>query len=120
MLGPPGVAKGLPILPDLTAPESIKLAANDIGGEELSYAEVKAIAYGKRCCRRFTDDDRKLLARFPGFGSVALSLFWFPDSAAGRYKDHGIQVLGDELKSLLTGKEACSACGCRRLVSNRR
>ena len=43
------------------------------------------------------------LARFGGFGAVALSLF--PDPVTGRYKDAGWQALGDELKSLLTPEE---------------
>ncbi|HVX15389.1 MAG TPA: hypothetical protein VHC22_29640 [Pirellulales bacterium] len=57
--------------------------------------------------RRASDDERKMLSRFAGFGTVALSLF--PDPATGRYKDHGWQVLGDELKSLLSDEEYASA-----------
>ncbi|HVX56727.1 MAG TPA: hypothetical protein VHA37_03265, partial [Candidatus Saccharimonadales bacterium] len=57
--------------------------------------------------RHATDDERKILSRFGGFGAVALSLF--PDPATGRYKDHGWKVLGDELKSLLTEDEYASA-----------
>ena len=40
------------------------------------------------------------LARFGGFGAVALSLF--PNPVTGRYKDAGWQALGDELQALLT------------------
>ena len=57
--------------------------------------------------RLATDDERATLARFPGFGAVALSLF--PDPVTGRYKDHGWQVLGDELRSLLSDEEYASA-----------
>ena len=37
-----------------------------------------------------------ILARFGGFGAVALSIF--PDPVTGRYKDAGWQALGDELE----------------------
>ena len=50
--------------------------------------------------RPATDDERQTLARFGGFGAVALSLF--PDPVTGRYKDAGWQALGEELKSLLS------------------
>ena len=48
-----------------------------------------------------------MLARFAGFGPVALSIF--PDPVTGRYKDATWQALGDELKSLLTPEEYDSA-----------
>ncbi len=48
-----------------------------------------------------------MLARFAGFGPVALSIF--PDPVTGRYKDATWQTLGDELKSLLTPEEYDSA-----------
>ncbi|HUY87458.1 MAG TPA: DEAD/DEAH box helicase family protein [Pirellulales bacterium] len=57
--------------------------------------------------RQATEDERTALSRFPGFGAVALSLF--PDPVTGRYKDHGWQVLGDELRSLLSDEEYDSA-----------
>ena len=41
-------------------------------------------------------DERQTLARFGGFGAVALSLF--PDPVTGRYKDAGWQALGEELE----------------------
>ena len=55
---------------------------------------------------RATDDERQTLARFGGFGPVALSIF--PDPVTGRYKD-GWQAIGEELKSLLTPEEYDSA-----------
>jgi N12 class adenine-specific DNA methylase len=48
-----------------------------------------------------------VLARFAGFGPVALSIF--PDPVTDRYKDAGWQALGEELKSLLTPSEYDSA-----------
>ena len=57
--------------------------------------------------RPATPEERQTLARFGGFGPVALSIF--PDPVTGRYKDAGWQALGDELKSLLTPEEYDSA-----------
>lgn len=57
--------------------------------------------------REATADERAKLARFPGFGPVALSLF--PNPATGRYKDASWQALGEELRALLTADEYASA-----------
>jgi N12 class adenine-specific DNA methylase len=57
--------------------------------------------------RPATAEERQALARFAGFGAVALSIF--PDPVTGRYKDAGWQVLGDELNSLLSPQEYDSA-----------
>jgi N12 class adenine-specific DNA methylase len=50
--------------------------------------------------------EKQDLARFGGFGSVALSIF--PDPVTGQYKP-GWQTIGDELKALLTPEEYESA-----------
>ena len=50
--------------------------------------------------RPATEEEKQALARFAGFGPVALSIF--PDPVTGRYKDAGWQALGEELKTLLT------------------
>src|SRR5262249_37799567 len=47
--------------------------------------------------RPATPDERQSLARFPGFGPVALSLF--PNPVTGRYKDDSWQALGEELRA---------------------
>ncbi len=70
-------------------------------------AAIKTLQQVEREHRPATPAERQTLARFGGFGAVALSLF--PDPATGRYKDAGWQVLGDELKSLLTPEEYDSA-----------
>ena len=46
--------------------------------------------------RPATPEERQALARFAGFGPVALSIF--PDPVTGRYKDAAWQALGEELK----------------------
>jgi N12 class adenine-specific DNA methylase len=57
--------------------------------------------------RPATPGERELLAKFAGFGPVALSIF--PDPVTKRFKDSGWQSLGAELKSLLTEEEYDSA-----------
>ncbi len=57
--------------------------------------------------RLATADERNTLARFAGFGPVALSLF--PDPVTGRFKDEGWRSLGEELQGLLTSEEYDSA-----------
>lgn len=68
--------------------------------------------------RQATPGERVLLARFGGFGAVANVLFpnevllrKEPDHPFGGYKDAGWQVLGEELKALLTPEEYDSAKG---------
>ena len=70
-------------------------------------AAIRTLQSIERERRPATDDERQILARFGGFGAVALSMF--PDPVTGRYKDAGWQVLGDELKSLLSPEEYDSA-----------
>jgi N12 class adenine-specific DNA methylase len=65
---------------------------------------LKTIEQEKRVA---TPDEKQTLARFSGFGPVALSIF--PDPVTGNYKDAGWQSLGEELKSLLTPQEYDSA-----------
>jgi N12 class adenine-specific DNA methylase len=57
--------------------------------------------------RPATVEEKQILARFAGFGPVALSIF--PDPVTGRYKDAGWQALGKELETLLTPAEYESA-----------
>ena len=70
-------------------------------------AAIRTLQAVEREHRPATADERQTLARFGGFGAVALSLF--PDPVTGRYKDAGWQALGDELKSLLSPAEYDSA-----------
>ena len=58
-------------------------------------------------------DERATLARFGGFGAVALNLF--PDPVKGTYKSASWQALGEGLVSLLTPDEYASA---KRTVFN--
>ena len=65
---------------------------------------LKAIEQERRPA---TPEEKQILARFSGFGPVALSIF--PDPVTGKYKDAGWQALGEELKTLLTPIEYDSA-----------
>ena len=56
--------------------------------------------------RPATPEEQQILARFCGFGPVALSIF--PDPVTGRYKD-GWEGYGEELRELLTPEEYDSA-----------
>jgi N12 class adenine-specific DNA methylase len=53
--------------------------------------------------RLATPEEKQTLARFAGFGPVALGIF--PDPVTGRYKDASWQNLGEELKTLLSPAE---------------
>jgi N12 class adenine-specific DNA methylase len=57
--------------------------------------------------REATTEEREILARFGGFGPVALTLF--PDPVKNQYKDRGLQELGEELQSLLSPEDYNSA-----------
>src|SRR5262249_8932826 len=65
---------------------------------------LKAIEQEQRAA---TGEEKQKLARFAGFGPVALSIF--PDPISGHFKDAGWQALGNELKTLLTPEEYDSA-----------
>ncbi len=57
--------------------------------------------------RPATADEQKTLAKFPGFGPLALRIF--PDPVTGDYKDVGWHTSGEKLKALLTPVEYDSA-----------
>jgi len=57
--------------------------------------------------RPATPGEKHILARFSGFGPVALSIF--PNPVTGTYKDAGWQAVGEELKALLPPAEYDSA-----------
>lgn len=84
--------------PDLAA--GAKAKAKDILA---AIATLKRIEEGRRAA---TEEERRALLRFGGFGPVALSIF--PDPVTGRYKE-GWQAVGEELRGLLTDEEYDSA-----------
>ena len=70
-------------------------------------AAIRSLRTVEQEKRPANHEEKQLLARFSGFGPVALSLF--PNPVSEKYKDSGWQALGEELKSLLTPEEYDSA-----------
>lgn len=70
-------------------------------------AAIRTLKFIEQERRPATPEEKQILARFSGFGPVALSIF--PEPVTGKYKDAGWQALGEELKSLLTPDEYDSA-----------
>ncbi len=70
-------------------------------------AAIRTLKVVEREQRPATTQEKQTLARFSGFGPVALSVF--PDPATGRFKDARWQAVGEELRSLLTEGEYASA-----------
>jgi len=89
----------LPPVPAIASGEKSK--ARDI------LAAIRTLKAVEQEHRPATPEERQALARFGGFGPVALRIF--PDPATGRYKDASWQELGEELKALLTPEEYASA-----------
>jgi N12 class adenine-specific DNA methylase len=89
-----------------TAP-AIEMAAGEKAKARAIIAAIRTLQRIEREGRPANPDERRILAGFPGFGPVALSLF--PHFATGRYKDAGWQALGEELTSLLTPEQYDSA-----------
>src|SRR5207247_2580226 len=90
-----------PTLPNGSIASGEKGKARDI------IAAIRTLKAIEQERRPATDDEKSVLARFSGFGPVALSIF--PNPVTGTYKDAGWQALGEELKSLLAPEEYDSA-----------
>src|ERR1043165_3603083 len=70
-------------------------------------AAIRVLKIVEQERRAATAEERQTLARFGGFGPVALSIF--PDPVTGRFKDGSWQEIGEKLKSALTPEEYDSA-----------
>jgi len=70
-------------------------------------AAIRTLQAIEQAQRPATAEERIVLARFPGFGPVALGIF--PDPVTRQYKDAGWQQLGDELQALLSPEDYASA-----------
>ena len=93
----PSAQLALPLPAPVSAPPSIasgeKAKARDI---LTAIRTLKSIEQDRRPA---TPEEKQALARFGGFGAVALRIF--PDPVTGRYKDASWQALGEELSTLL-------------------
>jgi N12 class adenine-specific DNA methylase len=80
-------------------------------GERAKARDIVAAVRTLRCIEREgrspLPEQHEQLARFSGFGPVALSIF--PHPLTGQYKDEAWQKIGEELKGLLTTTEYESA-----------
>ncbi len=94
---PPLIPVREPVLTHQPPPAAIasgeKSKARDI------IAAIRTLKQIEEEQRPATPEEKQTLARFAGFGPVALSIF--PDPFTGRYKDASWQALGEELKTLL-------------------
>ncbi len=98
----PEPEEGVPLEPaPFIVASGEKAKAHDI------VAAIRALQQIEREQRAATSEERQTLARFAGFGPVALSIF--PDPVSGRYKDASWQAIGEELKTLTTADEYESA-----------
>jgi len=88
-------------------PKSAPIASGEKTKARDIIAAIRTLQTIEQEKRLATPEEKQTLARFAGFGPVALSIF--PDPVTGRYKDAGWQNLGEELKSLLTQAEYDSA-----------
>jgi hypothetical protein len=91
---------------DLAAPR-VEAAASERAKARDILEAVTLLKHLEREGRSPGSAEREQLARFAGFGPVALSIF--PHPLTGQYKDASWQQLGEELKSLLTTTEYESA-----------
>ena len=66
-------------------------------------AAIRTLKVIEQAQRPATAEEKQTLARFAGFGPVALSIF--PDPVTDKFKDASWDALGNDLKSLLTPVE---------------
>jgi N12 class adenine-specific DNA methylase len=81
------------------------------GGEKAKakaiLAAIRTLKHIEQENRPATEDERRVLSQFSGFGPVALRIF--PDPITHSYYSPDWKALGEELKSLLTPEEYASA-----------
>jgi len=85
----------------------VTIASGEKGKARDILAAIRTLKTIEQEQRPATPEENQTLARFAGFGPVALSIF--PDPVSGRFKDAGWQAIGEELKTLLTPEEYDSA-----------
>jgi N12 class adenine-specific DNA methylase len=82
-------------------------ASGEKGKSRALLAAIRTLQAIEQAQRPATAEERVVLARFPGFGPVALGIF--PDPVTRQYRDAGWQQLGDELQALLSPEDYASA-----------
>ena len=102
---PPVIPASPPVL--ARQPQLAPIASGEKSKARDIIAAIRTLKQIEEEQRPATAEEKQTLARFAGFGPVALSIF--PDPVTGRYKDAGWQALGEELKTLLSPAEYDSA-----------
>ncbi len=115
---PPSIARPPPVTKKSKAPDLFSLSAeipeqpvhvSTASGEKSKARDIlcaiRLIKQIERESRPSTAEECSVLARFAGFGPVALSIF--PDPITGKFKD-GWEAIGEELKTLLSPEEYAS------------
>src|SRR5690606_34130729 len=92
---------------DGLADSSARMASGEKAKARDIIAAIRTLKAIEQEQRPATSEEKQTLARFSGFGPVALSIF--PSPVSGKYKDGSWQTVGEELKSLLTPEEYDSA-----------
>jgi N12 class adenine-specific DNA methylase len=97
-------------------PHIVPIAAGEKAKARDLLAAIRTLKTIETEKRPATAEEKQVLARFAGFGPVALSIFPKPNVSKedpayrlGGYKNAGWQVMGEELKALLTPEEYESA-----------
>jgi hypothetical protein len=90
-----------------TTMEVSPLASGQKGKARDILAAIQTLKQIEHDHRPASPGERQTLARFGGFGAVALHLF--PDPRTGKYKDDSWQALGEALREMLTPEEYDSA-----------
>ena len=103
----PSAQLSLPLSPQSPAFLPPAIASGEKAKARDILAAIRALKTVEQEQRPATRDEKQALAKFAGFGPVALSIF--PDPVTGRFKDDSWQALGEELNSLLSPDEYDSA-----------
>jgi trans-aconitate methyltransferase len=90
-----------------TTPPNVSIASGEKAKARDMLAAIRTLKAIEKEQRAATSEEKQTLARFCGFGPVALSIF--QDPVTGKYKDSGWQAFGEELATLLTPVEYDSA-----------
>lgn len=88
-------------------PLSVGIASGELAKARDILAAIRTLKLVEQEQRTATPEERATLARFAGFGPVALSIF--PDPITGQFKDATRQSVGEILISLLSSEEYESA-----------
>ena len=86
---------------------TLRAASGEKAKARAILAAIRTLQAIEQSQRPATPEEHAVLARFPGFGPVALGIF--PDPVTGQYKDASWQQLGEQLQGRLTPEDYASA-----------